>query len=145
VSVFRPAVRVSAPGGEQWEVYAYRFRLPERPSRNESGRRDEVVQARRSGQPTVAVALLDILDRIAARVPRFLVQALWDVPRAAVAALRSDEWTIEAVTWLPRRTSYTWTTTREHRDHVLAQVEGQLARGEAPPRPRKAVYRGARG
>jgi hypothetical protein len=55
-----------------------------------------------------------------------------------------DEWTIEAVTWQPRprRESYRWTTTGEFRGHVLAQVEGQLARGEVPT-PRNATYLGA--
>jgi hypothetical protein len=64
------------------------------------------------------------------------------VAAAAPRSLGSDEWTIEAITWVPSRRSYTWTTTREFRDHVLAQVEGQLARGDVP-RPRHATYHGA--
>jgi hypothetical protein len=66
-----------------------------------------------------------------------------EAPAAALRSLSSDEWTIEAITWVPSRTSYMWTTTREYRDHVLAQVEGQLARGDVP-RPRHAVYHGGR-
>jgi len=72
-------------------------------------------------------------------------RVLWrfvDIPRSAVRALGTDDWTIEAVTWVPRRESYTWRTTSEFRGHVLAQVEGQLARGEVP-RPRHATYLGA--
>jgi hypothetical protein len=56
-----------------------------------------------------------------------------------VRALRSDSWTIEAISWAPFRASYTWRTTLEHRGQVLAQVEGGLARGETP-RPRNAQF-----
>jgi len=74
------------------------------------------------------------------RFPR--LRRLVDVPVAGLRALRSDRWTIEAIAWLPHRQAYTWTTTREFRGHVLAQVEGQLARGEVPT-PRNATYLGA--
>lgn len=57
----------------------------------------------------------------------------------------SDEWTVEAVTWLPHETRYTWTTTTEFRRNVLAQLEGQIARGELPPRLTRATYIGAAG
>ena len=60
----------------------------------------------------------------------------------AVRALQSDAWTVQAVSWAPFRSTYTWRTTREHRGQVLAQVEGGLARGELP-RPRRAQYLGA--
>jgi hypothetical protein len=63
---------------------------------------------------------------------------LADFPVAALRALRSDEWTVEAISWAPFRASYRWTTTREYRGQVLAQVEGGLARGEKP-QPRNAV------
>jgi hypothetical protein len=75
---------------------------------------------------------------------RAVVAALWELPRSIRRALASDEWTIEAVTWHPHRTSYRWRTTREFRGHVLAQIQGQLARGEAP-RPRHATYLGVSG
>ena len=68
-----------------------------------------------------------------------LVQALV----ASVRAFRSDAWTIQAITWLPVRTRYTWTTTREFRGQVLAQVEGSLARGDVPLHLTNATYRGA--
>jgi hypothetical protein len=104
VSVFRPAVRVAGPDRRQWELYAYRLRMPER----------------RRGVRLVATVAVDL-------------------PRALVRAVRSDEWTIEAVSWLPHRTSYRWRTSREFRGHVLAQVEGQLARGETPA-PGRATF-----
>jgi hypothetical protein len=109
-------VRVTAPDGRRWEVYAFRFRLD---------RATDAVGDRR-------------------RRLRVLAGVLRDLPRAALASLRSDEWTVEAVTWAPHRTAYTWLTTGEYRGHVLAQVEGQLARGEVPT-PRHATYLGASG
>lgn len=123
MSIFRPRVTLTDAAGRTWEVYAYRFRLDDRrppPAPGERRRR-----------------------RRLARAPlRFLGRLLWEAPRAALRALRSDEWTIEAVSWYPSRTGYTWTTRREFRDHVLAQVEGQLARGDVP-RPRHASFHGA--
>lgn len=65
-----------------------------------------------------------------------------DLAVAGLRALRSDAWTIEALTLEPR-TTYRWTTTGEYRDHVVAQIEGRLARGEVPA-PRHATYLGAR-
>ena len=71
------------------------------------------------------------------RAPR----RLRDTVVAAVRALRSDEWTIEAVTWLPYKESHAWTTTDEYRGQVLAQVEGSLVRGDVPLRVGHAIYR----
>jgi hypothetical protein len=78
------------------------------------------------------------------RAARLLLRPFWDLPRAALSTLGSDAWTIEAVSWVPHRTSYTWTTTGDYRRNVLAQVEGQLARGEVP-KPRHATYLGVSG
>lgn len=78
-------------------------------------------------------------------LPRRRRRLLWrvaELARGALRARRSDAWTIEAVVWLPRRESFAWRTTSEFRGHVLAQVEGQLARGETPT-PRHATYLGA--
>jgi hypothetical protein len=60
-------------------------------------------------------------------------------------ALRSDAWTIEAVAFTPSRAAYTWTTTREYRGQVLAQVEGHLARGDVPTQLTNADFRGETG
>jgi hypothetical protein len=111
VSSLRPAARVDDVAGQSWEIYAYRFRLPRRSSR---GFRATV---------------------------RWLVRAVVDVPRAAREARRSDDWTIEAISWLPRETRYTWRTTTEYRGNVLAQIEAGIAAGEIP-RPRFATFIG---
>ncbi|MES1247396.1 MAG: hypothetical protein ABUS54_06965 [Actinomycetota bacterium] len=69
---------------------------------------------------------------------------VWRSVLAAWRASRGDDWTIEAVSHLPRPTVLTWTTTSEHRGQVLAQVEGHLARGDIAQRLTNAVYRGER-
>jgi hypothetical protein len=61
---------------------------------------------------------------------------------AALRAARSDDWTIDAIAHLPRKTVYRWTTTTAHKGQVLAQVEGHLARGGMLERSTNAVYRG---
>jgi hypothetical protein len=68
---------------------------------------------------------------------RRLAYLFVDLPRAAVRALGSDEWTIEAVSWAPYPIRDRWRTNREFRGQVLASIEGQLARGELPT-PRNA-------
>lgn len=137
--MFRPAVRVTAPDGREWELYAYRIVLPQPPLRD----RDDVVGSADLRLQVLAGAFDGALWLVG-RVGRLLALLVWHVPRAALRALGSDEWTIEAVTWQPHRTAYTWRTTREFRGHVLAQVEGQLARGETPT-PRHATYLGLSG
>ena len=69
---------------------------------------------------------------------RRLVSLGSSLPRAVLRSLRSDDWTIEAVTWDAHRRRIAWRTTAEYRNNVLAQVEGQLARGEYPV-PRNAA------
>jgi hypothetical protein len=137
VSVFRPSVRVTGPDGREWEVYAYRIRLPER-RRPEHAFETAVPDLRAQA----ATGLLDAAFWLLGELVHLAVLVLWHVPRTALRALGSDEWTVEAVSWLPHRTVYAWRTTREYRGHVLAQVEGQLARGETPT-PGHATYLGA--
>jgi hypothetical protein len=120
VTVFRPTARASSPDGREWEIYAYRLQLPNRgtpdPTSFELGVRPP---GQRRG-----------------RIRRALVRLI-DVPVAAVRALRTDEWIVEAISWAPYRTSYKWSTTAEVRGQVLVLVEGALARGETP-HPRNA-------
>lgn len=58
---------------------------------------------------------------------------------SAVRSLRSDEWTVEAICFVPRE-SYRWRTTGEFKGQVLARVEGSLARGDVPTRLTNAVF-----
>jgi hypothetical protein len=76
------------------------------------------------------------------RVLRRVLKRLYALVGETVRSLRSDEWTIEAITWLPQKRMHTWTTTREFRGQVLAQVEGHLNRGDVPRHLTNAVYRG---
>jgi hypothetical protein len=139
VSVFRPTVRVSAPDGTQWEIYAYKLQVGDRREWD-----TEVVDADVGmTTPAAAGALLNAVIWILMLVPRLIVR-LCDVAVAAVRAAASDEWTIEAITFMPQRQSIAWTTTSEHKGQVLAQVEGSLARGHPPGQLRNATYRGWR-
>ena len=114
MSVFRPSARVRSPDGRDWELYVYRFEL-----------RDDAAD---SGEPV----------RLVVRLVARLVRA----SSALARALRTDDWTVEAITFMPQRQSYVWRTSKEHRGQVLAQVEGSLARGDVPQHLRHAVYDG---
>ena len=115
MSVFRPVVRVTAPDGRAWEIYAYKLPL------------------RRLVQP----ASNEDAPRL--RALRIALRRLRELAVAVARSLRSDTWTIEALTFLPRKESYAWTTTREFRGQVLAHVEGSLARGDMPTRLTNAL------
>ena len=129
------AARTTDPNGRDWEIYAFRIKLPERGS-IEPGL-DGIAAG---GWSIYALSgVLDGLLWLLGQVVLLLVRVLVDIPMAAIRALGSDEWTIEAVSWAPPKTTRTWTTTREHRGQVLAQIEGGLARGESP-RPRNAQF-----
>jgi hypothetical protein len=123
VSVFRPSVRLTAADGREWEIYTYKLEVGDRAERD-----DHVVNR---------------LVRLALLIPR-LFGRLVDAGLAAVRAARSDTWTIEAITFMPSKQSYTWRTTGEHRGQVLAQIEGSLQRGDVPQHLRNATYVGWR-
>jgi hypothetical protein len=53
-------------------------------------------------------------------------------------APREADWTIEAASYAPYPLRHRWKATSEFKGHVLARVEGQLARGETPM-PRNAI------
>jgi hypothetical protein len=136
VSVFRPSAKLHAPDGREWEIYAYKLRV---------GRRAEwdadLLDADVASQPAGAeIAVLNALLWVFMLVPRLLVR-LVDVTVAGIRAAASDEWTIEAVSYVPQQ-SYAWQTTSEHKGQVLAQVEGSLARGDVPSNLRNADYLG---
>ena len=65
-------------------------------------------------------------------------QAARSLVGSGIRSLRSDDWTIEAICFIPRE-SYRWRTTREFKGQVLARVEGSLARGDVPTRLTNAL------
>jgi hypothetical protein len=133
--MFRPSARVSDPHGREWEIYASKLTLPRRGPPDPTPEGSSVLNPRAD----IFFAPLDGLIYLLAFIPRLVLLVLVDFPVAAARALRSDTWTIEAISWAPFRASYTWTTTLEHRGQVLAQVEGGLARGDTP-RPRNTQF-----
>jgi hypothetical protein len=139
VTVFRPSVRLHSPDGREWEIYEYKLDV--------GGRTEwdtDLVDADVGAQPAAAeVAVVNAIVWLVMLIPRLLVR-LVDAGVAGIRAVRSDEWTIEAITFMPSRQSYVWRTTSEHRGQVLAQVEGSLSRGDVPQRLRNATYVGWR-
>ena len=133
MSSFRPSARTTGPDGRDWEIYAYKVRLPDR--RQPDPDTDAWEIPSRGGWLQTPI---DGVAYILSWVPRLLLRALWDLPIAAARALRSDEWTIEAVSWAPYPVRHRWTVASAYKGQVLASVEGQLARGEHP-RPRNAM------
>lgn len=134
MSVFRPAAKVTSPDGREWEIYAFKIKVRDR----EPWDVDDPLTTSPAERLFFA---LEAIVWLIGMIPRAFVR-LFDLASAALKSVRSDEWTVEAVTWLPMETRYTWTTTREHKGQVLAQVEGSLARGDVPLRLRNGVYRG---
>jgi hypothetical protein len=133
--MFRPSARVTDPHGREWEIYASKVALPRRGAPDPTPAGLDFPP----GRGDVIAAPIDGIVYLLSFIPRLLLRLFVDLPVAIVRALRSDTWTIEAISWAPFRASYTWTTTLEHRGQVLAQVEGGLARGETP-RPRNAQF-----
>ena len=119
MSVFSPTVKVTAPNGSEWEIYAYKLPL------------------RRHREPK-PIAGKRRRQRLAERL-----RGLRAVGGSWRRALLSDEWTVEAIVRLPQPESYAWITTREYRGQVLAQVEGHLARGYVPQRLAHTTFLGA--
>ena len=77
-----------------------------------------------------------------------------ELGRAMVAAVRTLQlqiWTVDAVTYLPRKRVYTWRTTGEHKGQVLAQktitalrlVAGAYASAQRAPSARLPLSSGA--
>jgi hypothetical protein len=128
MSGFRPAARTMSPDGREWEIYAYALQL--------SGRKpipESVVGNAPSWQGAVIEGIVFLLTMI----PRMLIRVFYDLPVAAVHAARSDACLIEAVSWAPYPIRLRWEISKDRKGQVLAQVEGQLARGERPM-PRNA-------
>jgi hypothetical protein len=117
-----------SPDGREWEIYAYALQLP-RPA--------PVAQPVVGDVPSLQGSIVEGAISILAFVPRLLVRVFYDLPVAALRAARSGECLIEAVSWAPYPIRLRWAISKERKGQVLAQVEGQLARGERPM-PRNA-------
>jgi hypothetical protein len=132
-------VRLTGPDGRDWEIYAYKLSIGDRAEWD-----TDLVDTTAIHEPAGAeLALVNAVIWIVTLVPRLLVR-LFDAGVVSVRTLRSDAWTIEAITFMPQRQSYVWRTTSEHRGQVLAQIEGNLARGYVPQQLRNATYVGWR-
>ena len=137
MSVFRPSARLTSPDGREWEIYAYKLDVHDRAEWDT----DLVDDQGRYGTAAAEFAIVNAIAWIVMLVPRLLLR-LVDAGVAAARAVRSDTWTIEAITFMPQKQSYRWSTTSEHRGQVLAQVQGNLARGDVPQHLRNATYLG---
>ena len=138
MSLFRPARKVTGPGGDYWELYATKTALP---SWRESG-----------GDPgSLGDPRLDLLE-----LPVALVTAVWGMivapllrfvvllPAAVVRGHRSRAVRIEAVRTFPGREVLLWTTTEGSLEGVLDEIAAGLAAGKIV-QPEGAVYSGRQG
>jgi hypothetical protein len=117
-----------APDGREWEIYAYALQL----------RRRQPVQETTVGDaPSWQGAVIESVVFLVTLIPRMLIRAFYDLPVAAFRARNSDTLFIEAVSWSPYELRLRWEISKDRKGQVLAQVEGQLARGERPM-PRNA-------
>jgi hypothetical protein len=120
-----------SPDGREWEIYAYALQLT---------RRGPVPQSVVGDVPSWQGSIVEGVIFLLAFIPRLLVRLFYDLPVAAVRAVRSGECLIEAVSWAPYPIRLRWAISKERKGQVLAQVEGQLARGERPmPRHAKQL------
>ena len=128
MSSLRPAARTMAPDGREWEIYAYALQLR---------RRKPVHETTVGDAPTWLGAVIDSVVFLVTLIPRMVTRFFYDLPVAAARARNSDTLFIEAVSWAPYELRLRWEISKDRRGQVLAQVEGQLARGERPM-PRNA-------
>jgi hypothetical protein len=135
MSLFRPSRRVSGPGGEYWELYASKTRLP---SWRAAG-----IDPKPSGDPIfdVPIAVFSILWGILVAP---LLRVLVLLPIAVVRGRRSRAIRVEAVRTFPEREVLLWTTTDGSVDVVLDEIAAGLAAGKVV-QPEGAVYSGREG
>ena len=132
MSVFRPARKVSGPGGDYWELYASKTALP---TWREAG-----IHIRRSGDPIldIPIVVFSVLWGILV-APLLLLLVL--LPVAVVRGRRSRAIRIEAVRTFPEREVLLWTTTDGSVEVVLDEIAAGLAAGKVV-QPEGAVYSG---
>ena len=135
MSLFRPARKVSGPGGEYWELYASKTALP--------AWREVGGDPGSTGDPRG-----DLLE-----LPFMVVSAIWGMliapllrfavllPVAVVRGRRSRAVRVEAVRTYPNREVLLWTTTEGSLDVVLDEIAAGLAAGKIV-HPEGAFYSG---
>jgi hypothetical protein len=123
---------VSGPGGDYWELYASKTRLPTW--------RDAAIHVSRSGDPIfdIPIVVFSVLWGLLV-APLFFVLVL--LPLAVVRGRRSRAIRIEAVRTFPDREVLLWTTTDGSVDVVLDEIAAGLAAGKVV-QPEGAVYSG---
>lgn len=142
MSVLRPARKVTAPNGEEWEIYVYRVDLTWRPFTLA----DELGGP--GGRLAAFDALLALIELPLVFLGQVVLPALYAVLRLPLDLVRARGSTavhVEAIRFTPWRESYRWTTTRDHRDRVLDQVARGFASGDIPPSILGAVFDGHTG
>jgi hypothetical protein len=123
---------VSGPGGDYWELYASKTRLPTWG--------EAAIHISRSGDPIfdIPIVVFSVLWGLLV-APLFFVLVL--LPLAVVRGRRSRAIRIEAVRTFPDREVLLWTTTDGSVDVVLDEIAAGLAAGKVV-QPEGAVYSG---
>jgi hypothetical protein len=141
VSLFRASARVVGPDGRVWEIYQYRLTLANRGMADGgpfADGTDGYSASAIGADAELAIGVIDAVVWLLGTVVRAIFMLVWDLPRSALAAHRSDEWTVELVTWFPREERRKWITHGDQRAFVVAELKDQLLRGELP-RPMRAT------
>ena len=132
MSLFRPARKVSGPGGDYWELYASKTRMP---TWREAG-----IEPKTSGDPLFDIPIV-VFCTLWAILVAPLLRVLVLLPVAIVRGRRSRAIRIEAVRTFPEREVLLWTTTDGSVEVVLDEIAAGLAAGKVV-QPEGAVYSG---
>ena len=81
--------------------------------------------------------MIDSVVFLVTLIPRMVIRFFYDLPVAAARARNSDTLSSRRSAGLHTELRLRWEISKERKGQVLAQVEGQLARGERPM-PRNA-------
>lgn len=142
MSVLRPARKVIAPNGEEWEIYVFRVE----PTWRTFALSDEIGGlGGRLGFVDLFLLVFELPFVFLGQVVLPLVYAVARLPFDLLRSRGSVTVHVEAVRFAPWRESYRWTTTRDHRDRVLHQVARAFEEGDIPPTILGAVFDGQSG
>lgn len=129
-------MRVCAPNGDSWEIYAYRVRLGSPPWPEPGLAFDDPVGVTpwtaAEVEMELGVNFVDGLLWLLGLIPRFLRLLTWELPLAVWRAHSTGYWYVEARTWYPTRSTLLWVTDAGHRRAVTASVAAALQGGDQP-------------